>query len=104
MKKTLALSLVMFIFAVSACAPQLTATPLPVMTEAPQISVTEAPAEKPYANSGFGFGFQFTSSWFGPEEYISDQTLRIEVGTDKVYPYGTDPAERVYDLRIPILL
>ncbi len=99
MKKTLALSLVMFIFSVSACAPQLTATPLPVMTEAPQIPVTEVPAEKPYANSGFGFGFQFPSSWFGPEEYISDQTLRIEVGTDKVYPYGTDPAERVYDLK-----
>ncbi|MBK7455848.1 MAG: hypothetical protein IPJ46_19660 [Anaerolineales bacterium] len=35
-----------------------------------------------------------------PREYISDQTLRIEVGTDKVYPYGTDLAERKsYDLK-----
>jgi hypothetical protein len=99
MKDTLSLSLVMFIFAVSACTPQLTATPLPVMTEATQIPGTEVPAGKSYANSGFGFGFQFPSSWFGPEEYSSDQTLRVEVGSDNVYPYGTDPAERVYDLK-----
>ncbi len=99
MKNILSLFLVMFIFAVSACAPQLTVTPLPVMTEATQIPVTEVPAEKSYANSAFGFGFQFPSSWFGPEEYISDQTLRVEVGSDKVYPYGTDPLERVYDLK-----
>ena len=99
MKNTLSLSLVVFIFAVSACAPQLTATPLPVATEAPQIPMTEVPAEKSYTNSAFGFGFQFPSSWFGAEEYISDQTLRVEVGSDKVYPYGTDPAERTYDLK-----
>jgi hypothetical protein len=99
MKNTLSLFLVMFIFAISACAPQLTATPLPVATEAPQTPVTEMPAGKSYANSGFGFGFQFPSSWFGPEEYISEQTLRVEVGSDKVYPYGTDPMERVYDLK-----
>ena len=99
MKNTLSLFLVMFIFAISACAPQLTATPLPVATEAPQTPVTEMPAGKSYANSGFGFGFQFPSSWFGPEEYISEQTLRVEVGSDKVYPYGTDPMERVYDLQ-----
>ncbi len=99
MKNTLSVFLVMSIFAVSACAPQLTATPLPVATEATQIPATEVPAEKSYTNSGFGLGFQFPSSWFGPEEYISDQTLRVEVGSDKVYPYGTDPAERTYDLK-----
>ena len=99
MKKTLITTLLMMILTVSACAPQLTATPLPVMTEAPQIPVTEVPAEKSYTNSGFGFGFQFPSNWFGPEEYISDPILRVEVGSDKVYPYGTDPAERVYELK-----
>ena len=99
MKKTLITTLLLSLFTISACAPQLTATPLPVMTEAPQIPMTEVPAEKSYANSGFGFGFQFPSSWFGPEEYISDPILRVEVGSDKVYPYGTDPAERTYDLK-----
>ena len=91
MKNTLITTLLLSLLTVSACAPQLTATPLPVMTE--------VPAEKSYANSGFGFGFQFPSNWFGPEEYISDPILRVEVGSDKVYPYGTDPAERVYDLK-----
>jgi hypothetical protein len=108
MKKTLALSLLMLIFAISACTPQLTATPapLPAMTEVTQVPVTETPtvadqsaALKSYTNSAFGLGFQFPSGWFGPEEYISDHTLRVEMGSDKVYPYGTDPAERIYELR-----
>ncbi len=49
--------------------------------------------QKPYTNSTFGFGFQFPSSWFGPEEYVSDDTLRVEVGSDKVYPYGEPPEQ-----------
>ena len=44
-------------------------------------------------NSAFGFGFQYPSSWFGPEEYVSDDTLRVEVGSDKVYPYGEPPEQ-----------
>ena len=108
MKKTLTLPVLMFIFVFSACAPQLTATPAPppALTEATQIPVTELPTvvdqsviQKPYTNSAFGLGFQFPSSWYGPEEYISDQDLRVEVGSDRVYPYGTDPAERIYVLK-----
>ena len=98
----------MFIFVFSACAPQLTATPAPppALTEATQIPVTELPTvvdqsviQKSYTNSAFGLGFQFPSSWFGPEEYISDQDLHVEVGSDRVYSYGTDPAERIYELK-----
>jgi hypothetical protein len=54
---------------------------------------------KSYSNSEFGLSFQFPAIWFGPEEYISEQTLRVEVGSDHVYPYGTDPSLRVYELK-----
>ena len=102
MKKTLTLSLLTVIFTISACAPQVTATPtpLPAVTEVTQIPVTEIPTvidqsaiQKSYTNSAFGFGFQFPSSWFGPEEYVSDGSLRVEVGSDKVYPYGEPPEQ-----------
>jgi hypothetical protein len=54
---------------------------------------------KSYSNSTFGLGFQYPSSWFGPDEYVSDQSLRVEVGSDKVYPYGTDRTEQIYETR-----
>ena len=102
MKKTLALSLLMLVFVASACSPKLTTVPvpLPAVTEVAQVPVTESPTDvdqpttqKSYTNSAFGFGFQFPSSWFGPEEYVSDGTLRVEVGSDKVYPYGEPPEQ-----------
>ena len=52
---------------------------------------------KSYTNSAFGLGFQYPSSWFGPDEYISDQSLRVEIGSDVVYPYGTDRLEQIYE-------
>ena len=54
---------------------------------------------KSYANSTFGLGFQYPSGWFGPDEYVSDQSLRVEVGSDKVYPYGTDKTEQIYETK-----
>jgi hypothetical protein len=50
--------------------------------------------QRQYVNNEFGLTFLMPTNWFGPEEYISDQTLRVEVGSDQVYPYGTDPTER----------
>jgi len=54
---------------------------------------------KSYTNGAFGLEFQYPSSWFGPDEYVSDQNLRVEVGSDKVYPYGTDRTEPIYQTR-----
>lgn len=105
MKRTLPLLLMTMFLTISACAPQ-AANTAPAATEVTQVPVTEAPAvvdppaiRKPYTNSAFGLGFQFPSNWFGPEEYISDQILRVEVGSDLVYPYGTDPMERTYEIK-----
>jgi len=54
---------------------------------------------KSYSNSSVGLGFQYPSSWFGPDEYVSDQSLRVEIGSDVVYPYGTDRMEQIYEAR-----
>ena len=103
MKKTLPVLLLSILLA-TACAPRVTSTPLPpvatqsatsVATNTP-IAVMPTPAETPvtpqsYSNSSFGISFQFPFDWFGPDEYISGQTLRVEVGSDIVYPYGNPP-------------
>jgi len=46
-----------------------------------------------YTSDTFGLHFQYPSKWYGPEEYISGQTLRVEVGSDKAYPYGESQEE-----------
>ncbi len=99
------------IFALNGCAPLATATPvaLPATRTAvgveTQIPAAVSPTEmgqsgawKLYTNNTFGFGFQYPFNWFGPGEYISDGTLRVEVGSDKVYPYG-EPPEQPSDVK-----
>ena len=106
MKKTITLFLLMMILTLNACAPLATTTPVSLPTTVTAISVeTQIPTAvlptevdqsatwKLYTNNTFGLGFQFPSNWFGPEEYISGQTLRVEVGSDIVYPYGEIPGQ-----------
>jgi hypothetical protein len=106
MKKTITLFLLMMMVTLNGCAPSATATPVTfpptettvsVETKIPTVVLpTEADqfaAWKQYTNNIFGFGFQYASKWFGPSEYISDGTLRIEVGSDKVSPYGESPEQ-----------
>jgi hypothetical protein len=47
-----------------------------------------------YNNDNFGLSFSYPDSWFGPEDYENEDSLRVEIGTDQVYPYGTGPEER----------
>lgn len=61
-----------------------------------QIEATTVPPFKTYENGQFGLNFQFPPDWYGPEEYVDGQTLRVEIGSDVVYPYGTDLAEQTY--------
>ena len=106
MKKPITLFLLMMIVTLNACVPLATTTPGTLPTTVTAISVeTQIPTavlptqvdqssiRKSYSNNVFGFGFQFPSNWFGPEEYISGQTLRVEVGSDIVYPYGEIPGQ-----------
>ena len=108
MKKTLSVFLLMISLTISACAPQVTAIPAtqpaaPVETQIPSAvpptAVDQSAIRKQYTNSAFGFGFQYPSDWFGPDEYISGQDLRVSVGSDIVYPYGTDRTEQIYQIK-----
>jgi hypothetical protein len=69
----------------------------PVVTQPPTAvtptQVDPTPGLKQYSNDVFGLSFQYPSSWFGPDEYVSGQTLRLAVGSDVVYPYGEPPEQ-----------
>lgn len=103
MKKSITLIFSTLMMALSACAPQATALPTQSPTDEPTV-IVEIPTPTPtataadvptklYTNNDFGFSFRYPANWFGPDEYISDQTLRLEVGSDVVYPYGNPPDE-----------
>jgi len=74
--------------------PTATHTPIPPTPTQP----TPTPAVARYTNTAFGLSFEYPSSWYGPDEYIADPILRIEVGSDVVYPYGTGREEQIYTL------
>jgi len=48
-----------------------------------------------YTNEGLGFRYLYPSSWYGPDVYESEGSLRLEVGSDVVYPYGTSREDQV---------
>jgi hypothetical protein len=106
MKKLLTISLLMIVFTINACAPFATTTSAPLPSIEPalfietQIPVPASPTEtnpsstrKIFTNDTFGLSFQYPSNWYGPGEYASDGTLRVEVGSDVVYPYGETPEQ-----------
>ena len=57
----------------------------------PATQVNAPTNQKNYSNSTFGLSFLYPSDWFGPDEYISGQILRVAVGSDVVLPYGETP-------------
>jgi hypothetical protein len=106
MKRNCPVFLLALFFTVTACMPRATVDPAPPPATEPapiaetQISTLGSSTElaqpslqNQYTNSAFGLSFEFPSNWFGPEEYVSDQTLRVEVGSDVVYPYGEPPEQ-----------
>jgi hypothetical protein len=71
-------------------------------TAAPTIPADEAgeqPVSRPEAtpnpgwttcsNESTGLSFRYPSAWFGPEVYEFEDGVRVEVGSDVVYPHGT---------------
>lgn len=75
-------------------------SPLPPQTEV--AAATETPSDvmsgwKEYQNPAAGLSFQYPEDWFGPEVYEVDSDLRIEIGSDVVYPYGTGRELQIYD-------
>jgi hypothetical protein len=105
MKKNLTIFLLTIVLTISACAPRATAAPTPPPTDEPTTiadatapAVTDTPTapdtstdKKQYTNETFKFGFKYPAEWFGPDEYISGDSLRVAVGSDTVSPYGEAP-------------
>lgn len=111
MKKTIVSLILLLTITLSACATQTAPAPtslpaadaaLPTATHTPIPPTPTQPAPTPavaqYSNTAFGLSFEYPSSWYGPDEYIADPILRIEVGSDVVYPYGTSREDQIYTL------
>lgn len=86
----------------TAALPAATDDVVPIATGLP-LSPTDLPAEpnsgwQTYNNSDVGISFQFPSSWFGPDEYLVEDDIRLEIGSDVVYPYGTGMEDQIYTL------
>ena len=41
------------------------------------------------------FSFSYPTDWYGPDVYEVDGTLRIAIGSDVVYPYGTSREDQI---------
>ena len=106
MKKSLALFLLIIAVTINACAPlaTITSTPVPnvepttsmkmqIPTPAVPTKTSPSATRKQYTNDVFILAFQYPSNWFGPSEYVSEGTLRVEIGSDVVYPYGERPEQ-----------
>ena len=48
-----------------------------------------------YINNSVGFRFLYPAAWYGPEVYETEGSMRLEVSTDVVYPYGTSREDQV---------
>jgi hypothetical protein len=108
MKNALTILLLMTLFTVNGCSPAVEAAPQPQVSPyaAPQETapafypeVVQTAATKSYANSAFGLALQYPTNWYGPDEYISGETLRVAVGSDVIYPYGTDRTDQVSEVK-----
>jgi ketosteroid isomerase-like protein len=97
--KALPFSLVIIVLAATACMPKVpaavTAEPVgtPIPTAVPPTETEPLMNLKPYKNSTFGLSFAYPSTWSGPDEYVSGQTLRVAVGSGNVVPYGQAPEQ-----------
>jgi hypothetical protein len=89
--------------ACSAAAPESTEEHIPTSTVQAMPDPTPSPeaTENPYGdwmeyiNDSVGFRYLYPAAWYGPEVYETEGSMRLEVGSDMVYPYGTDRMEQV---------
>ena len=89
--------------ACSAAAPDSTEEPIPISTvqEMPDTTPSPEVTENPfgewteYINEPVNFRYLYPSAWFGPEVDESEGSLRLEVGSDVVYPYGTSREDQI---------
>ena len=89
--------------ACSAAAPESTVEHIPTSTvqKMPDPTLSPEETENPYGdwmeyiNEPVSFRYLYPSAWFGPEVYESEGSLRLEVGSDVVYPYGSSREDQI---------
>ncbi len=85
-----------------------TATPFPVentggkepvlaFTETPKATVDPFMDWQIYTNENYKISIKFPPAWFGPDVYEVEDEIRLAIGSDIVFPYGTDRTEQIYD-------
>jgi len=71
-----------------------TSVPTAAPTIAPESTLDPFPGWTTYSNSAFGISLRYPSTWYGPDVYEFEDGVRLAVGSDVVYPYGTGPEDR----------
>ena len=97
------LTISLVLCACSAAAPERTEEPIPTRTvqEIPDPTPSPEATENPfgdwmeYINDTLGFRYLYPAAWYGPEVYETEGSIRLEVSSDVVYPYGTDRTEQI---------
>ena len=113
LKNILILTLFLIVFTVGCYSLSQDATNIPLdaspaPSATPQIEPTEtipSPTQEngesspgvwtDYYNETLQFSFSYPSVWYGPDVHETEGSLRLVVGSDVVYPYGTDRTEQV---------
>jgi len=90
--------------ACSAAGPEIQdkAPPAPTLTlKEPDSTPTPEATQNPYgdwmeySNETISFRYLYPSFWYGPDAYETEGSLRLEVGSDVVYPYATSREEQI---------
>lgn len=68
------------------------------ITQAQEATVDPFADWQSYTNENFRIKIKYPSTWFGPDVYEVDNEIRLAIGSDKVYPYGTDRTEQIYQV------
>ncbi len=91
--------------ACSAATPDITAEnpppPTATLDKGPAYTSTPEATKNPYGdwmeytNDTVGFRYLYPAAWYGPEVYETEGSMRLEVSSDVVYPYGTGRTEQI---------
>lgn len=71
-------------------------TPQVVNTATPEVPDDPFAGWQAYTNENFQLSLMIPPMWYGPDVYEVDDEVRLAIGSDTVYPYGTDRADQHY--------
>jgi hypothetical protein len=51
---------------------------------------------KTFQYDAYGISFSYPPDWYGPDMHEDLEGIHFQIGSDVVYPFGTDRSERIY--------